>query len=221
MLNIKETIRHRIGWEIHLKPFLYKKLPSNLGWSVTMGSLCALLFVIMAASGMFLAMYYSPSPDKAYQSIDYIMNDVPLGAILRGIHHWGAGAMVLAVFTHLAAVFFSGSFKPPRELTWILGVCLFLVTLGLGFTGYLLPWDQKAYWATVVSSNIPKDIPVVGHVFTNLLLSGDTVSGLTITRFYAIHMLILPALMTVLSRWLFGPPREIERSELQIAKGET
>lgn len=198
MSNIKETISQRTGWEVHLKPFLYKKLPSNLGWSATLGSLCALLFAMLAASGMFLAMYYSPSPDKAYQSIGYIMNDVSLGAILRGIHHWGAGAMVLAVFAHLATVFFSGSFKPPREMTWILGVCLFLVTLGLGFTGYLLPWDQKAYWATVVSSNIPKDIPVVGHVVTNLLLAGDTVSGLTLTRFYAIHMLILPALMALL-----------------------
>ncbi|MBU8848965.1 MAG: cytochrome b N-terminal domain-containing protein [Desulfobacterales bacterium] len=198
MSNIKETIRQRIGWESHLKPFLYKKLPSNLGWSATLGSLCAILFTLMAASGMFLAMYYSPSPDKAYQSIGYIMNDVPLGAILRGIHHWGAGAMVLAVFTHLATVFFSGSFKAPRELTWILGVCLFLVTLGLGFTGYLLPWDQKAFWATVVSSNIPKDLPVIGHMLTNLLIAGDGVSGLTLTRFYSIHMLILPAMMVFL-----------------------
>ena len=198
MSKIKETISHRIGWEVHLKPFLFKKLPSNLGWSATLGSLCAILFTLLAASGMFLAMYYSPSPDKAYQSINYIMNDVALGSILRGIHHWGAGAMVLAVFAHLATVFFAGSFKQPRELTWVLGVCLFLVTLGLGFTGYLLPWDQKAYWATVVSSNIPKDIPVVGHVFTNLLLSGGSVSGLTITRFYAIHMLVLPALMVLI-----------------------
>jgi len=196
--NIKETINQRIGWEVHLKPFLYKKLPSNMGWSATLGSLCAILFTIMAASGMFMAMYYSPSPDKAYQSVDYIMNDVPLGAILRGIHHWGAGAMVLAVFTHLATVFFSGSFKAPRELTWILGVCLFLVTLGLGFTGYLLPWDQKAFWATVVSSNIPKDIPVIGQMVTNLLLAGDAVSGLTLTRFYSIHTLILPAMMMFL-----------------------
>ena len=198
MSNIKKTIDQRIGWEVQLKPFLYKKLPSNLGWSATLGSLCAILFAILAASGMFLAMYYSPSPDKAYQSIDYIMNDLPFGAVLRGIHHWGAGAMVLAVFTHLATVFFSGSFKAPRELTWILGVCLFLVTLGLGFTGYLLPWDQKAFWATVVSSNIPGDIPLIGHVLTNLLLSGDTVSGLTLTRFYSIHMLILPAAMLFL-----------------------
>ncbi len=198
MKNIKETICQRIGWEAHLKAFLYKKLPKNVGWSATLGSLCALLFAVMAASGMFLAMYYSPSPDKAYQSIEYIMNDVPLGAILRGIHHWGAGAMVLAVFIHMATVFFSGAFKPPRELTWILGVFLFLVTLGLGFTGYLLPWDLKAFWATVVSSNIPKDLPVVGQVVANLLLAGDSVSGLTITRFYAIHMLVLPALMMII-----------------------
>ena len=95
-------------------------------------------------------------------------------------------------------VFFAGSFKAPRELTWILGVGLFLATLGLGFTGYLLPWDQKAYWATVVSANIPRDIPVVGGVLTQLLLAGDSVSGLTLTRFYAIHMLVLPALMALL-----------------------
>jgi len=198
MLNIKEITSQRIGWETHLKPFLYKKLPSNLGWSATLGSLCAILFAVMAASGMILAMYYSPSPDKAYQSIAYIMNDLPMGSILRGLHHWGAGAMVLAVFIHLCSVYFSGSFKKPRELTWILGVCLFLVTLGLGFTGYLLPWDQKAFWATVVSSNIPRDVPVIGQLLTNLVLSGDSVSGLTITRFYAIHMLLLPTLMVCL-----------------------
>jgi quinol-cytochrome oxidoreductase complex cytochrome b subunit len=198
MSKMRATFRQRIGWEIHLEPFLYKKLPATLGWSATLGSLCAMLFALLAVSGMFLAMYYNPSPDKAYQSIDYIMNEVALGPILRGIHHWGAGAMVLAVFGHLATVFFAGSFKAPRELTWMLGVGLFLSTLGLGFTGYLLPWDQKAYWATVVSANIPRDIPVVGGVLTQLLLAGDSVSGLTLTRFYAIHMLVLPALMALL-----------------------
>jgi quinol-cytochrome oxidoreductase complex cytochrome b subunit len=198
MSQLKQAIRQRIGWESCLRPFLYKELPSNLGWSATLGSLCALLFVVMAVSGMFLAMYYNPSPDKAYSSIDFIMKEVPLGPVLRGIHHWGAGAMVLAVFVHLATVFFSGSFKAPRELTWILGVCLFLVTLGLGFTGYLLPWDQKAYWATVVSANIPREIPVVGDLLSRLLLGGEGVSGLTLTRFYSIHMLVLPALMGLL-----------------------
>jgi quinol-cytochrome oxidoreductase complex cytochrome b subunit len=194
MSDLQKTILQRIGWDVHLKSFLYKKLPSNLGWSGTLGSLCAALFLLLGVTGMFLAMYYSPTPDLAYQSIEYIMNDVPMGKLLRGLHHWGAGAMVLAVFFHLFAVFFNGSFKAPRELTWIVGVLLLFVTLGLGFTGYLLPWDQKAYWATVVATAIPGDIPIIGHAITNLILGGP-ISGFTITRFYAIHMLVLPSLM--------------------------
>ena len=197
MSEFKETFLHRIGWDAHLKPFLYKKLPSNVGWSATLGSLSVALFVLLTVTGMVLAMYYSPSPDKAYQSIEYIMSDVPLGKLLRGLHHWGAGAMVLVVFLHLFSVFFSGAFKAPRELTWISGVLLLFVTLGLGFTGYLLPWDQKAYWATVVAANIPGDIPIIGKTITDLILGG-TVSGFTITRFYAIHMLVLPAFMIFL-----------------------
>jgi len=185
----------RIGWREHLRPFLYKELPAGTSWTATLGTLCALLFAVLAASGLVLAMYYNPSPDRAYQSIDYIMRDLPMGAVLRGIHHWGAGAMVLAVFVHMLASFFSGAFKAPREMTWIAGVCLLLATLGLGFTGYLLPWDMKAYWATVVSSNIPKDIPVIGEFITRLVRGGETVSGVTLTRFYAIHMLLLPALV--------------------------
>lgn len=198
MPKLRETFKHRIGWDVHLEPFLYKKLPPDTGWAATLGSLCALLFGLMALTGMLLAMYYNPSPDKAYPSIDYIMQEVQLGPVLRGLHHWGAGAMVLAVFAHLATAFFAGSFKPPRELTWVLGVGLLLSTLALGFTGYLLPWDQKAYWATVVSANIPKDLPVVGALLTKLTLAGDSVSGLTLTRFYAIHMLVLPAFAALL-----------------------
>ncbi len=189
------SFRDRIGWEAYLKPFLFKKLPAETGWSATLGSLCLLLFGLMTVTGIFLALYFSPSPDTAYQSVDYIMKDVPLGSILRGLHHWGAGAMVIVVFLHLLSVFFSGSYKAPRELTWVAGVCLLLVTLGLGFTGYLLPWDMKAYWATVVSSNIPRDIPWVGNFITRIILGGETLSGLTLTRFYAIHILLLPALL--------------------------
>ncbi len=184
----------RIGWQKYLKPFLEKPLPVGLGWTVTLGSLCALLFAVQAITGMILAFYYNPSPEQAHTSINFIMHDVSMGGILRGIHHWGAGAMVILVFIHLAANFFSGAFKAPRELTWITGVTLFLLTLGFGFTGYLLPWDQKAYWATVVSTNIPKDIPLVGKFIARLMLGGETVSGLTLTRFYAIHTLVLPAL---------------------------
>ena len=195
MRRWNHIIADRIGWEQQLKPFLYKKLPPETGWSAVLGSLCALIFIVEAVSGMFLAMYYNPAPDLAYESINYIMNDVTMGRVLRGIHHWGAGAMVILVFLHLAVNYFSSSFKAPRELTWVVGVVLFLITLGLGFTGYLLPWDQKAYWATVVSANILRDIPLVGDLITRIVLGGDTVSGLTLTRFLSIHMLILPSLV--------------------------
>ncbi|MGA2990664.1 MAG: cytochrome b N-terminal domain-containing protein [Candidatus Korobacteraceae bacterium] len=191
----RQAFLERIGWKQYLRPFLYKELPPGTGWAATLGSLCALLFAVMTVTGIFLAMYYSPSPDKAYQSIDYIMKDVPMGALLRGIHHWGAGAMVFFVFLHLAANFFSGTFKAPREATWTVGVVLFLITLGLGFTGYLLPWDMKAFWATTVSANIPKDIPLIGDFIARIIRGGETVSGVTLTRFYAIHMLLLPALL--------------------------
>ncbi len=195
MSDFREFIRDRVGWDQYLKPFLYKRLPSGLGWSTTLGSLCVLIFMVMALSGIFLAMYYVPSPDKAYESIRYITGDVQLGSLLRGIHHWGAGAMVLLVFAHMMHSFFAGNFQSPREMTWLAGVFLFLLTLGLGFTGYLLPWDQKAYWATVVSTNITKDIPLAGEFISRLLLAGDRVSGLTLTRFYSMHMLLLPGLL--------------------------
>ena len=195
MSRLIAFLSHRLGWQPYLKPFLEKPLPDRLGWTVTLGSLCALLFAVQAVSGLILAFYYNPSPDHAYISINYIMDTVSLGDVLRGIHHWGASALITLVFVHLAANFFSGAFKKPRELTWMIGVCLLLLTLGFGFTGYLLPWDQKAYWATVVSTNIAKDIPLVGSFIARLMLGGETVSGLTLTRFYAIHTILLPALL--------------------------
>lgn len=190
-----KPLLERVGWEKGLQPFLFKKLSPRTGWSATLGSLCVMLFAVEAVTGIFLAMYYNPSPDKAYQSVDYIMKEVPLGSLLRGLHHWGASAMVVAVVLHLLSNFFSGTYKAPREATWIGGVCLLLFTLGLGFTGYLLPWDMKAYWATVVSTNIPADIPIIGKFITHLALGGESVSGSTLTRFYAVHAMMLPALM--------------------------
>ena len=195
MSGFSTFLSHRLGWDHYLKPFFYKKLPSGLTWSATLGSLCALVFAVEVVTGMLLAMYYNPSPELAYESINFIMNDVAMGSTLRGIHHWGASAMVVLVFVHMMTVFFSGSYKAPRELTWTAGVFLFLFTLGLVFTGYLLPWDQKAFWATVVSSNIPRDIPLIGDFITRIMLGGDKISGLTLTRFYALHMLVLPSLL--------------------------
>jgi ubiquinol-cytochrome c reductase cytochrome b subunit len=189
------ALRNRISWDAALAPWLFKELPPRTGWTATLGSLSLMLFVTMFVSGVFLAMHYNPSPDKAYQSVDYIMNDVPAGWLLRGLHHWGASGMVIAVFLHMMTGFFSGAYKRPRELTWISGVVLLLIVLGLGFTGYLLPWDLKAFWATTVSTNIPKDIPLVGRFLSRVALGGDNVSGATLTRFYAVHAMLLPALL--------------------------
>ena len=189
------AVGHRIGWETSLRPWLFKALPPRTGWTATLGSLSLMIFATMFVSGVFLAMHYNPSPDKAYQSVDYIMNDVPAGWLLRGLHHWGASAMVIAVFLHMMTGFFTGSYKKPRELTWISGVVLLLIVLGLGFTGYLLPWDLKAFWATTVSANIAKEVPLIGDFLSRLTLGGDGVSGATLTRFYAIHAMLLPALL--------------------------
>lgn len=185
--------RKNIGWDACLKPFLHKRLPSGTGWSAVLGTLCALTFALMALTGMVLAFYYVPDPDKAWDSVNYISNEVALGGLVRGLHHWGAGAMVLLVFAHLMVVYLHGAYQNPRQLTWVSGACLFILVLGLGFTGYLLPWDMKAYWATVVGSNIPRQYPIVGKYVTQVILGGSDISGFTLTRFYSMHTLVLPA----------------------------
>ena len=187
------SLRNTMGWDKYLKPFLFKELPRGTGWSATLGTLCALTFIIMAVTGMILAFYYVPDPEKAWDSVQFINNEVALGKIVRGLHHWGAGAMVLLVFCHLMVSYLHGSYAAPRQVTWITGACLFLVVLGLGFTGYLLPWDMKAYWATVVGANIPDQVPAVGNYVTRVILGGETISGFTLTRFYSVHTLVLPA----------------------------
>lgn len=191
MKNLNEAF----GWDKYLKPFLYKKLPSKTGWSAVLGTLSALTFIIMVLTGMVLAMYYVPSPDKAWDSVQYITNEIPCGSILRGLHHWGAGAMVLLVFLHLVINYLHGSYIRPRQWTWVTGACLFLVVLGLGFTGYLLPWDMKAYWATIVGSNIPSQYPLIGEGISHFILGGDGMSGFTLSRFFAVHVLVLPAFL--------------------------
>ena len=189
--------RKSTGWDTHLKPFLYKKLPSQTGWSAVLGTLCALLFAVMAVTGMILAFYYVPDPERAWASVNFITNEVAMGRILRGLHHWGAGAMVLLVFIHLMVSFLNGAYRNPRQLTWVTGACLFVIVLGLGFTGYLLPWDMKAYWATVVGAQIPHQYPLVGDFITRFILGGSDISGFTLTRFYSVHVLILPACLVL------------------------
>ncbi len=187
-MNLCKTL----GWDKYIKPFLYKELPPTTGWSAILGTLCALTFIIMVVTGMVLAFYYVPDPDKAWASVKYINDEIALGRIVRGLHHWGAGAMVFLVFCHLMVSYLHGSYEAPRQLTWVTGACLLLVVLGLGFTGYLLPWDMKAFWATIVGANMPSQFPG-GDIVTRFILGGENVSGFTLTRFYSVHTLVLPA----------------------------
>ena len=174
--------------ENHLK----KPLPKHINWLFSLGSMALFLLILQAATGAFLAFYYSPSPDHAYDAVNYISKEVRFGAFVRGLHHWGSSAMVIVAFLHLLRVVVYGSYKAPRELTWMVGVFLLLVVLGFGFTGYLLPWDQKAYWATVVGMKIAGTVPLVGNFLAKILRGGEEVGAVTLTRFYALHTIWLP-----------------------------
>jgi quinol-cytochrome oxidoreductase complex cytochrome b subunit len=162
------------------------------------GGIALVLFIILAVTGIMLAIYYEPTPDKAYQSILDITQRVQFGWWIRSIHKWAAGGMVLLVFAHMLRVFFTGAYKAPRELNWLTGVLLFVITMGFGFTGYLLPWDQKAYWATKVGTDIAGSVPFVGHFLLVSLRGGDQISAATLGRFYDLHILVLPAIIVVL-----------------------
>jgi ubiquinol-cytochrome c reductase cytochrome b subunit len=190
---------------------LNKGLPKGVGWLNTLGSTAMTLIMIQVITGTFLAMYYSPHPDASYEAMRYIDHQVPMGNLVHGLHHYGASAVVLVVFVHLLRTYFHGAYKAPREMTWIMGIIIFNVILALGFTGYLLPWDQKAYWATQVGTKIPEGIPVAGPMIQQLMRGGTEIGALTITRFYALHVLLLPAILVpllvghLLLVWRKGP----------------
>lgn len=157
------------------------------------GGLTFFITVIQILSGMFLTMYYVPDIVNAYESVKYLQNEVAYGQIVRGMHHWGASVVIVMMFLHTLRVFFTGSYKKPRELNWVVGVLIFAVMLGLGFTGYLLPWDMKAYFATAVGIEIASSVPLVGGLIETFLAGGDVLGAQTLARFFAIHVFFLPA----------------------------
>lgn len=172
-----------------------RHIPKGVGWLYTLGSASLFLFCLQAATGILLAMNYSASPEHAYLSVQYITAHIPMGGILRGLHKWGASAMVVIVTLHMLRVYFMGAYKYPRELTWTVGVAIWLIVLAFGFTGYLLPWDQKGYWATMVGTKISEQAPFLGPAIATVLRGGEQVGAVTLTRFYAIHVLLLPAIV--------------------------
>ncbi|MBI4282669.1 MAG: cytochrome b N-terminal domain-containing protein [Chloroflexi bacterium] len=184
---------------VSLRDALFTRLiPVGVGFWYTLGFASIFVFINQVLTGMVLSLYYSPSPDHAYDSVNYIMNEVTFGSVVRGLHHWGASAMVVLVVAHGAVVFAMAAYKYPRELTWIIGILTFLVVLGFSFTGYLLPWDEKAYWATTVGTNMAGTVPYVGDYLVRVLRGGSTLGAMTLARFYVAHTMILPAIFLVL-----------------------
>jgi menaquinol-cytochrome c reductase cytochrome b subunit len=178
---------------------MFRKVPKGTNWFYTLGSATLFAFLNQAVTGVFLAMYYRPEPGGgAYESIRYVTNDVFLGQLVRGMHKWGASVMVILVFLHMARTFFFGAYKYPRELNWVIGVVLLILTMVMGFTGYLLPFDQRAYWATTVGVNINGTGPLIGPYLSDFLRGGSEIGATTLSRFYAIHMLLIPGLMVAL-----------------------
>jgi menaquinol-cytochrome c reductase cytochrome b subunit len=178
---------------------MFRKVPKGTNWFYTLGSATMFAFLSQAMTGVFLAMYYRPDPSGgAYESIRYVTNDVFLGQFVRGMHKWGSSVMVILVFLHMGRTFFFGAYKYPRELNWVIGVVLLILTMTMSFTGYLLPFDQRSYWATIVGVNINGTGPLVGPYLSDFLRGGSEFGATTLSRFYAIHMLLVPGLLAAL-----------------------
>jgi menaquinol-cytochrome c reductase cytochrome b subunit len=199
-----DWLEERSGLVGGLKYFLFRNVPADINWMQTLGSATLTAFLVQATTGVILAMYYKPDPNSAYESIQHITNDVTFGWLVRGMHRWGASVFIILMFFHMARVFLFGAYKYPRELNWIVGVLLLALGMFEGFTGYLLPWDNTAYWATVVGININGTAPFLGPFIASILRGGSQIGPETLARFYSIHMLVIPgALIGLISLHLY------------------
>jgi ubiquinol-cytochrome c reductase cytochrome b subunit len=177
--------------------FLDEDIPASSGWHQVFGSVALFCFLSQVFTGLLLAFNYAPSPGEAHSSVRYIMTEVAGGKLIRGLHHWGASVMIIIVALHMLQVFLWGAYRKPREATWLVGIVLLMLTLGFGLTGYLLPWDNRAYWGTVVTTQIAEKAPGAGALLQRLMGSTEGVGAVTFARFYSLHVMLLP-LTTVL-----------------------
>src|SRR3954453_2211318 len=171
---------------------LDEPIPGGARWAYVFGSGLLLIFLLQVVTGISLALYYTPTAETAHTSVAYITKQVAGGAFLRSLHSYGSSAMIIVLALHFLQTFLYGSFKGRRELLWLSGFILSLFILGMGFTGYLLPWDQKAYFATAVGTNIAGQVPLIGNLLTRFLRGGETLGPLTISRFYVAHVFLIP-----------------------------
>jgi quinol-cytochrome oxidoreductase complex cytochrome b subunit len=176
----------------------HKLLPPHVGWFHTLGGLLTFLAIQQILTGILLMVYYRPTTEGAFESVQFVMTKAAFGWLIRGLHAWGASLMVAVLVLHMLRVFLMGAFKRPRELTWVGGVLLFFLTLGFGFTGYLLPWSQLSYWATTVGTEMSASIPGIGAELGTLMRGGEAVGQETLSRFYVLHVVVLPWVLIAL-----------------------
>lgn len=181
----------------HLHPVKVKRHGVKLSYTLCLGGLSFFLFILLTVTGIFLMFYYRPTSPAAYFDLEALATDVAFGQLVRNMHRWGAHLMVITVFLHMTRVFYHGAYKPPREFNWVVGIILLLLTLLLSFTGYLLPWDQLALWAVTVGSNMGAYAPVFGAQVSFLLVGGVQITADTLLRFYVLHVLFLPFVITI------------------------
>jgi quinol-cytochrome oxidoreductase complex cytochrome b subunit len=189
-----EWLDERLGLRKIWTTVFARTVPET-NWFYTLGSASTILAILQGVTGMLLTIYYVPTPDHAYDSIQYIMNEVTFGWLIRGLHHWGATLMVIVVFLHMLRAYLVGAYKYPRELTWLTGGVLLLVVLVLGFSGYLLPWNQRAYWASSVGTSVFGVVPLVGPLLLRILRGGQEVGAVTLARFYGLHIWWMPLIL--------------------------
>ena len=201
-----DWVDERTGAVRGTKWFLFRNVPRDVSWAQTLGSAALTAFIVMTLTGVILAMYYEPSTSidpvsgkpVAYTSIEAITNELTLGWLVRGMHRWGASVFIILLFMHMGRVFLFGAYKYPRELTWITGVLILVMGMLMGFTGYLLPWDQTAYWATVVGINLNGTAPFAGPWLAQFLATGPEIGSETLAKWYALHMLAIPGALIAL-----------------------
>jgi quinol-cytochrome oxidoreductase complex cytochrome b subunit len=197
MTGFANWLDERTNWRQVWNAIFLRKVP-KVNWWFTLGSASLFVALNQGITGILLTLYYVPTPDHAYDSVQYITTQIPAGWLIRGLHHWGASAMVVLVVLHMLRVIYYGAYKFPREVTWFSGVILLLLVIGFGFTGYLLPWDQKAYWATTVGTRIAGTPPLIGDWILRVIRGGEEISAVTLARFFGVHVWVLPLTLMVL-----------------------
>ena len=193
-----DWLDERLAWRQVWQAIFLRKIP-KVNWLFTLGSASLFLAINQIVTGILLTIYYVPTPDHAYDSVQYITTQVTAGWLIRGLHHWGASAMVVVVALHMLRIIFHGAYKFPREVTWFTGVVLLLIVIGFGFTGYLLPWDQKAYWATTVGTRIAGTPPLIGDWVLRIVRGGEELTAITLARFFGVHIWVLPTALISLT----------------------